>query len=606
MNPSPDLRLISISNLPPFPPNPSTAYAQSQCFRQETSFHGEYRSYPKASNGTVRFVSDWEHCHWDLPTPPSPPPAARRSVVLRTPPPVEAEREEMEPRHWIMIGVVILVASAVGLGVGLPLAFKGAGTLEDRLKVVFKVLDEVPLVDGHNDMPWNIRNFLHNQLRQVDLSANLKNVRPWSESAWSHTDLRRLREGRVGAQRGTGVSISLPSWRDECLEEEGERELYPKRRRVALSRSTGNEQGHNDMPWNIRNFLHNQLRQVDLSANLKNVRPWSESAWSHTDLRRLREGRVGAQFWSAYAPCPSQYLNAVQMTLEQMDLIKRIVKQYEEYLAFVDTSDGVREAHGSGRIGSLIGIEGGHSIGNSLAVLRMFYDLGARYLTLTHSCNTPWAEADARERGFESAASRVHGLTPFGEKVVKEMNRLGMLVDLSHTHQNTMRHALKISGSPVMFSHSAAASLCNHSRNVPDDVIRSLALNGGIIMVPFYPTFISCSETGKLKDVIDHINHIRDLAGIDHVGIGSDFDGINSTPSELEDVSKYPYLLAELLKDPKWSASDLKKLAGLNFLRVFSAVERVSREMKRGGVLPEEDLISTEDLKGHTNCTYSP
>ncbi|KAL6440812.1 hypothetical protein ACFW04_003328 [Cataglyphis niger] len=235
--------------------------------------------------------------------------------------------------------------------------------------------------------------------------------------------------------------------------------------------------GHNDLPWNVRKFVHNQLGEVNLSSDLGRVDPWARSDWSHTDIPRLRAGLVGAQ------------------------------------------------AHREGKIASLIGVEGGHSLGNSLGVLRTFYGLGARYLTLTHACDTSWAVCSVGETN--NTQDSTPGLSEFGKAVVRELNRLGMLVDLSHVSTRTMRAALQTTRAPVIFSHSAARALCNSTRNVPDDVLRNLAKNGGVAMVPFYTYFITCNNTATIKDVIAHINHIRKVAGIDHVGIGAGFDGIN-------------------------------------------------------------------------------
>ncbi|KAJ4427447.1 hypothetical protein ANN_25070 [Periplaneta americana] len=261
---------------------------------------------------------------------------------------------------------------------------------------------------------------------------------------------------------------------------------------------------HNDLPWNIRKFVHNQLREFNFNADLRSVVPWSKSAWSHTDLLRLRRGMVGGQFWAAYVPCESQHLNAVQLTLEQIDLIKRLIDKYAQHLQFASSAKEIMEAHEQNRIASLIGVEGGHSIGNSLAVLRILYDLGVRYMTLTHTCNTPWADSSSVEH--RGKYPEHGGLTEFGKRcityeaekllskygvhseeyvpirtaVVGEMNRLGMMVDLSHASVRTMKDALAASKAPVMFSHSSAFALCNSSRNVPDDVLKSLEPGGSL------------------------------------------------------------------------------------------------------------------------------
>ncbi|XP_044735714.1 dipeptidase 1 [Chrysoperla carnea] len=360
--------------------------------------------------------------------------------------------------------------------------------------------------------------------------------------------------------------------------------------------------GHNDLPWNIRKFLKNQLRDFRFNEDLRGVAPWSHSSWSHTDLRRLREGMVAAQFWSAYIPCSSQYLDAVQLTLEQIDVIRRLVAKYPSHMTLVTTSEGIEKAHETRHLASLIGVEGGHAIGNSLAVLRMFYQLGARYLTLTHTCNTPWADCCIVDE--PGKVPHIGGLSNFGKMVVKEMNRLGMMVDLSHVSVPTMLDALMTSRAPIIFSHSSAHAICNSSRNVPDHVLKRLAVNGGLVMVAFYPHFISCSDTATLHDVVAHINHIRDVAGVDHVGIGAGYDGINLTPLGLEDVSRYPYLLAELL-DTGWSEQNLQKLAGRNLIRVFRQVEHVRDQLAAVGVQPLEDTIPREDVMGRTYCRYT-
>ncbi|XP_015191838.1 PREDICTED: dipeptidase 1 [Polistes dominula] len=359
--------------------------------------------------------------------------------------------------------------------------------------------------------------------------------------------------------------------------------------------------GHNDLPWNIRKFLKNQLRGFRFD-DLSDIRPWSGNAWSHTDLRRLREGMVTAQFWSAYTPCPSQYHDSVQLALEQIDVIRRLVNKHPESMVLVTTAEGIERAHKDCKLASLIGVEGGHAIGTSLAVLRMLYELGARYLTLTHTCHTPWADCSKADEPGQ--VPHVGGLSNFGKSIVLEMNRLGMMVDLSHVSVPTMLDAMTSSRAPVIFSHSSAHALCNSSRNVPDHALRHLARTGGIVMVSFYPPFISCSETSTLQDVVAHINHIRNVAGVDHVGIGAGYDGINLTPAGLEDVSKYPELFAELLARG-WSERDIQKLAGLNLIRVFKAVEQVRDRMAAAGMEPLEEEIPSEDILGRNHCRYN-
>lgn len=350
--------------------------------------------------------------------------------------------------------------------------------------------------------------------------------------------------------------------------------------------------GHNDLPWNLRKFVHNKLLGLNLSG-IADIEPWSISKWSHTDIPRLRDGLLGAQFWSAYVPCKSQHLDAVQITLEQIDVIQRLVELNSNHFTLVRSSDELLNVHRDGKIASLIGVEGGHSLGNSLAVLRTFYNLGARYLTITHNCDTPWA------RGSRTRRIDTEGLTSFGRSVIREMNRLGMIIDLSHTSANTARAALNVSQAPVIFSHSGAYSLCNSSRNVPDDILKLVAHNGGVVMVNFYTYLVTCNETATVSDVIRHINHIRAVAGVAHVGIGAGYDGINMTPSGLEDVSRYPHLLAELMSDPSWSETDIALLAGQNILRVFTKVESIRDEWKLADVLPVEDSVPPTD----TSCS---
>ncbi|XP_053968412.1 dipeptidase 1 [Anastrepha obliqua] len=360
--------------------------------------------------------------------------------------------------------------------------------------------------------------------------------------------------------------------------------------------------GHNDLAWNIRKFLKNRLQDFPFASDLREVLPWSASAWSHTDLPRLKEGMVAAQFWSAYVPCSSQHMDAVQLTLEQIDLIRRLVNLYPNQMTFVTDASGIEEVHRSGKIASLIGVEGGHSIGTSLSVLRMFYQLGARYLTLTHTCNTPWA--DCCKVDEPGKYPHIGGLSKFGKLVVHEMNRLGMIVDLSHVSVPTMLDALSASKAPVIFSHSSAHAICNSSRNVPDHVLQKIAVNGGLVMVAFYPHFLSCSSQATLEDVIVHINHIREVAGVDHVGIGAGYDGVNLVPKGLEDVSKYPHLFAALLESDKWSEADIAKVAGKNLIRVFKEVEAVRDRMEQKKVPPVDQTIPPEDIMGRSYCRY--
>ncbi|XP_078041544.1 dipeptidase 1 [Augochlora pura] len=403
---------------------------------------------------------------------------------------------------------------------------------------------------------------------------------------------------RCGGQSGVWIATVILLLIGSCVEKVGPRpadgeiaHLTSSKERLDTVRQVLTEvpliDGHNDLPWNIRNFVHNQLAEFDFDKDLRQVAPWSKSAWSQTDLVRLRQGMVGGQFWAAYVPCESQHLNAVQLTLEQVDLIKRLIEKYSQHMQFAASSREIMEAHERGRIASLIGVEGGHSLGSSLAVLRTLYQLGVRYLTLTHTCNTPWAKSSSVEDEDEDGG----GLTAFGKAVVKEMNRLGMLIDLSHTARATMRDALRASKAPLIFSHSSAFAICNSSRNVPDDILKQLAANGGLVMVTFYNYFVKCGSQATVSDVAEHIYYIRNLIGVDHIGVGGDFDGINKTPRGLEDVSKYPELFAELLRSGKWNVFDLKKVAGLNLLRVLRQVEQVRDEMRTLGIMPSEEYL---------------
>jgi len=358
--------------------------------------------------------------------------------------------------------------------------------------------------------------------------------------------------------------------------------------------------GHNDIPDAIRG--RGGVDSVDFSATQLGLM---------TDIPKLRAGHVAAQFWAAYVPVTTMHEgeHPAVYALEQIDLVHRLCARYPRDLAMATTAADVERNFKAGKISCLIGIEGGHAIESSLGTLRMFYALGTRYMTLTHWETTDWADAatDSAKHG---------GLTPFGEQVVLEMNRLGMLVDLSHVSDGTMMDALRVSKAPVMFSHSSARSLSNHVRNVPDSILKLVTANGGVVMVNFNPGFVSetvrlyedsmaardkalqaahvdsaaRADSAKrwakqapqatLSQVADHIEHIRDVAGIDHVGLGSDFDGITSVPTGLENVTKFPDLVAELLRRG-WKVEDVKKVVGLNALRVLRDAERVSRQMKR-------------------------
>ncbi len=365
--------------------------------------------------------------------------------------------------------------------------------------------------------------------------------------------------------------------------------------------------GHNDLPWAYRERVKDHLSQIDLLADTRKLeKPM------HTDLPRLRAGGVGGQFWSVYVPADLQGAEAVRATFEQIDLVHRLSERYPDAFELALTADDVVRIHKAGKIASLIGMEGGHSIDNSLATLRQLYGAGARYMTLTHSRNNDWADS-------ATDAPRRDGLTRFGEEVVKEMNRLGMLIDLSHVAPSTMKDALALSQAPVIFSHSSARALTDHPRDVPDDVLALLPRNGGVCMVTFVPGFVSeavrswngdqAAEEARLKtrypgdpqrakselqawekahpvpkatlaQVADHVEQVRKVAGVDHVGLGSDFDGVDSLPEGLPGVEAYPNLLAELLRRG-WTDGEIKKLAGLNILRAMRQAEQVAARLRK-------------------------
>ncbi|MCA9736184.1 MAG: dipeptidase [Gemmatimonadota bacterium] len=323
--------------------------------------------------------------------------------------------------------------------------------------------------------------------------------------------------------------------------------------------------GHNDLPWAIRNSsaAPHDVAAYDLRRRTA----------GHTDIDRLRRGGVGAQFWSVYIPYESVETGAARMQLEQIDIANQVIDRYPDVFELATTASDIEGIFGRGRIASLLGMEGGHAIENSLGTLRAFYAAGARYMTLTHSTTIDWADSGTGEPTHD-------GLTEFGKEVVREMNRLGMLVDLSHTSPATMNDALDVAEAPVIFSHSSARGVTDHPRNVPDDVLRRLPQNGGVVMVTFVPSFVSSTGEATLSDVADHIEHIRRVAGIEHVGIGGDFDGIESTPVGLEDVSTYPALLEELSRRG-WSEDDLALLIGENLLRVMREAEAAARRIQR-------------------------
>jgi membrane dipeptidase len=358
--------------------------------------------------------------------------------------------------------------------------------------------------------------------------------------------------------------------------------------------------GHNDLPWGIRTKHGGVLSKVDLHADLSNTDPSF-----HTDIPRLRAGMIGGQFWSVYVPAILPGARAVPAVMEQIDLTKQIIDAYPDTFELALTSEDVRRIHSEGKIASMMGIEGGNAIHNSLGVLRSFYDLGARYITLTHSVNLEWADSATDEPDH-------NGLTDFGKDIVREMNRIGMLVDLSHVSDDVMRDALEVAAAPVIFSHSSIRAVCDHPRNVPDDVLLKLKENGGVVMITFvggyideeakawdderrsiqdairanYPNDILKSmseidewiaahpapETVTIAKVADHFDHVRNLIGVDYLGVGGDYDGTRLLPTGMKDVSGYPALFEEL-HSRGYTKEDLKKIAGENVLRVMKECE---------------------------------
>ncbi|MFD8078000.1 dipeptidase [Streptomyces sp. NPDC059718] len=378
--------------------------------------------------------------------------------------------------------------------------------------------------------------------------------------------------------------------------------------------------GHNDLPWRLREQVRYDLDRRDIAGD--------QSAHLHTDIPRLRAGGVGAQFWSVYVRSDLTGGDAVVAVLEQIDCVLRLVDRHPDALRLAVTADDMEAARAEGRIASLMGAEGGHSIANSLGVLRMLYTLGVRYMTLTHNDTIDWADSATDE-------ARHGGLTAFGEEVVREMNRLGMLVDLSHVSPGTMRAALRVSEAPVLFSHSSSRAVCDHVRNVPDDVLEQLPRNGGVAMATFVPQFIlpaaaewivGANENMKARGlhpldqsaeaqavqeayaaghprpvadigtVADHLDHMREVAGVDHLGLGGDYDGVVHLPEGLGDVSGYPRLFAELLRRG-WSEDDLAKLAWRNAVRVLRDAGSVAEGL-RGQRGPSN--ASIEELDGPT------
>ncbi|WP_260581394.1 dipeptidase [Sphingopyxis sp. PET50] len=366
--------------------------------------------------------------------------------------------------------------------------------------------------------------------------------------------------------------------------------------------------GHNDVPWELRGQVGNVINDFDFNDTAK---PKPDGTVMHTDIQRLRKGHVGAQFWSVYVPSNTNEQQAVQQTIEQIDVAKRLIARYPNDLGLAFTSAELEQQMKAGKVAGMLGAEGGQSIGSSLAVLRELYGMGVRYMTLTHGKTTPWADS-------ATDAPQHDGLTDFGKQVVREMNRLGMIVDLSHVSEATMKDALEVSKAPVMFSHSGVRAVNDHPRNVPDSVLPAVKANGGIVMVVLYAAFLDpglrahglsrTAEKARLDALYvgdpdaaaaalkawdaenpapqvpigiaaDHIDHLKKTIGIDHIGIGGDYDGMDATPVGLEDVAGYPRLFAELARRG-YTQAELEKISSGNMLRVLKAVEAYAASQK--------------------------
>ncbi|KAI2623628.1 membrane dipeptidase-domain-containing protein [Hypomontagnella submonticulosa] len=358
--------------------------------------------------------------------------------------------------------------------------------------------------------------------------------------------------------------------------------------------------GHNDWPWLIRVELHNRIYDGSFDPNQRLL--------GHTDIGRMRQGMMGGQFWSVHVKCDAAQKHfedpswIVRDTLEQIDVAKRFIAESPEVFTYCETPFCARAAFKNGRIASMLGIEGGHQLGGSIAAVRQAYDLGVRYITTTHNCDNAWAtSASTVARGNPDK-----GLSSLGAAYVREMNRLGMMIDLSHVSHQTMRDVLSITQTPVIFSHSGAYSITPHLRNVPDDVLRSIRRNGGIVMAVFVNRFLNMKDPSAvtIHDVVDHIWHLAEVAGWEHVGIGSDFSGTPFTPSGLEDVSKYPDLI-QLLMARGATDAQIRLLAGDNILRVWESIQRRAREIQAEGEKPvEEEWEGRKWHKGYRNSPY--
>uniref|UniRef100_A0A3Q3F517 Dipeptidase n=1 Tax=Labrus bergylta TaxID=56723 RepID=A0A3Q3F517_9LABR len=345
--------------------------------------------------------------------------------------------------------------------------------------------------------------------------------------------------------------------------------------------------GHNDLALQLRILHNNRLSQIDLH-NVSKVA---------TDITRLQAGHVQAQMFAVYVMCGAQEKDAVRLTLEQIDVVRRMCTEYQDF-ELVTSAQELKTSQMRHKIACLISIEGGHSIDSSLPALRMFYQLGVRSMALTHTCNTPWAESSSKV--YNVYQRHNNSLTHFGKAVVEEMNRLGMIVDLSHTSWDTAGAVLKHSKAPIIFSHSSSHSICNHSRNVPDWLLQELKKNRGLIMVNLHNNFISCRDDANISHVADHFDHIKNVIGAELLGIGGDFEGAISFPQGLEDVSKYPALIQELLQR-NWTENDLADVLRRNFLRVFEEVEMERNDVVLGNGL-EKTWSPSKRLQTCPNC----
>ncbi|MAG93622.1 MAG: membrane dipeptidase [Planctomycetaceae bacterium] len=401
--------------------------------------------------------------------------------------------------------------------------------------------------------------------------------------------------GLVSTDRGVPVA--------GAAEPQSRKPVVLTQRALELHRQCLVVDGHNDLPWTMRTKAGSSFKQADIAQSQPDF---------HTDIPRLRKGGVGAQFWSVYVPTTTQDDNqSAHAVLEQIDIVRRMVKRYPETFEMALTADDILRIRKQGKIASLMGIEGGHAIENSLALLRMFHGMGVRYMTLTHSVTLDWADSATDD-------PRSDGLSPFGEEVVRTMNELGMLIDISHVSPATMKDALRVSRAPVIASHSSAYTVAPHPRNVPDDVLKLVKKNGGVIMVNYYSAFVvpesaktrlhmfevgreirkefpkdvdykreldkwkkaNPISAGTIHDVVDHIDHIVKVAGAEHVGLGSDYDGVSMLPEQLEDVSTYP-LITQALLDREYTEAQVRNILGENVLRALRAAEKVAGESRK-------------------------